>query len=163
MRLSVFIAAAAAILCGLRDAAAADLPLGQPADQLVPLEIDGYQLVTLDRTKSVVFMIDGKTPLRVDVPLFVYMPKRDGMAEAIEALKAVHAQLGEAAAAGKPVESGKLLTLYLAMDRAMQSAADKITVSAAPTPLVNKTAPQVAPAPKVSGAQALEQAILNQR
>ncbi len=94
-----------------------NLPLGLPADQTVPLKLDGYRLVSLDRTKEVTFVFDDGRKVTADVPIFIYLPERDHAGEFKEGLQAIHKQLGALASQRQPVDSAQLMTIFLALDR----------------------------------------------
>jgi len=92
-----------------------NLPRGLPSDQILPTRLDGYRLVTIDRTKEIIFDVDGKR-VTVEVPLFIYVPEGDKLAESREALKAIHSELARLASQREPVDPERLATLFLALD-----------------------------------------------
>jgi hypothetical protein len=126
--------------------AQSNLPLGLPADQMLPLTLDGYKLVALDRTKEVIFDIGDKR-VTVEVPLFVYVPETDLLLARIEGLKAVHADLGRLASQRDPVDPQRLMTLYLALDRILtQAQVVRTDTAAKPAPAGGASSPKPAAA-----------------
>ena len=100
-----------------------NLPLGLPSDQNVPTKLDGYKLVALDRTKEAVFLFDEHNiRLKVDLPIFIYIPERDRATEMRRGLSAIHSQLAQLSSQSMPVEAAQLMTLFLALDRVISSA-----------------------------------------
>jgi hypothetical protein len=84
MRLPVLLAASVLPLCaaadntppipGLDTRAAAIVPLPDKDDLVLPLDIPGYELRSLEARKPVLFSVDG-TQVRASVPVFFYFPK----------------------------------------------------------------------------------------
>ncbi|MDD2765263.1 MAG: hypothetical protein PHE83_14965 [Opitutaceae bacterium] len=116
-----------------------NLPLGLPADQILPLSLDGYKLVSLDRTKELVFDLGDKR-VTVEVPLFVYLPEADLVAGKLAGLKAIQAELGRLASQRDPVDPQRLMTLFLALDRITSQSE---TVKLAPAPAGKNSTPPV--------------------
>jgi hypothetical protein len=117
-----------------------NLPLGLPTDQALPLKLDGYKLVCLDRKKEVIFDIDGKR-VPGEVPIFIYIPEADAASELKHGLRAIHSELARMSSQRDAVNPEKLMTLYLALDRllAMQETLSvKPDVPVQPIPQVDK-------------------------
>jgi hypothetical protein len=84
MRIPVLLAASALPLCaapetsppipGFDTRAAEIVPLPDKEDLVLPLNIPGYELRTLEARKPVLFSVDG-TQVRASVPVFFYFPK----------------------------------------------------------------------------------------
>ena len=84
MRLPVLLAVSVLPLCaaaepsapiaGLDTRAAEIVPLPGNEDLVLPLDIPGYELRTLEARKPVLFSVDG-TQVRASVPVFFYFPK----------------------------------------------------------------------------------------
>lgn len=133
--------------------AQSNLPLGLPADQLAPTKLDGYRLVSLDRTKEIVLEISGKR-VTVEVPLFIYLPETDHVGQMKSGLKAIHEDLARLAASREPVDPQRLMTLFLALDRVL-NAPDPVSVQG---PEVPARESETAAAP-VAPAERLERAV----
>ena len=108
----------ALVVAGDIASAQSNLPIGLPSDQMVPLKLDGYRLVKLDRTKEVVFDFGPENKkLTAVVPLFIYLPERDQASEMREGLRAIHDQLARLAAQKHEIDPAQILTVFLALDR----------------------------------------------
>lgn len=132
-----------------------NLPLGLNAEHNIPVSLDGFRLVALDRTKEVVFQVDGKK-LTVEVPIFVYLPEGDQGAELRKGLHAIHADLARMSAERENIDPQRLMTIVLALDRLMRKEPPLATKPPAPDPLAPR--PVLTPEP-VEPKQKLQAAI----